>query len=48
MWEREKMLVTSIFSVSINVFKGLFTQVRSKSGLCGKEVNINKPVKDEL
>ena len=33
------MLVTSIFSVSHNVFKRLLLQGCQKSGLCGKELN---------
>ena len=39
LWEKEKMLVTSIFSFSHNVFKSLFLQGRYKSGLCVKELN---------
>ena len=31
-----KMLVARIFSFSLSVFKGLFTQGWYKSGLCGK------------
>ena len=38
LWEKEKMLVTSIFSFSLNVFKRLFTQGRLKSGWFGKEL----------
>ena len=38
LWEKEKMLVTSIFSFSHNVFKRVFTQGSQKSGLCGKEL----------
>ena len=34
----EKMLVTSIFSFSHNVFKRLLNQGRYKSVLCGKEL----------
>ena len=32
------MLVTSIFPVSRNVFKGLHFQGHQKSGLCGKVI----------
>ena len=39
MWEKEKMLVTSIFSFSHNVFKSLLLQGPKKSELCGKEVS---------
>ena len=35
-WEKEKMLVTSIFSFSHNVFKSLLLRGCKKSGLCGK------------
>ena len=38
-WEKEKMLVTCIFSFSLNVFKIVFTQGRHKSSLCGKELS---------
>ena len=38
LWEKDKMLVTSIFSFSLNVFEGLLTQGRQKSGLCGKDL----------
>ena len=37
--EKEKMLVTSIFSFSHNVFKSLPVQYHLKLGLCGKELN---------
>ena len=40
MWEKEKMLVTSIFSFSYNVFKGLPFEGRKKLGLCGKELSL--------
>ena len=36
MWKKEKMLVTSIFSFSHNVFKRLHSQDRYRSELCGK------------
>ena len=39
MWKKEKMLVTSIFSFYLNVFKSFLFQDRSKSGLCGEELN---------
>ena len=35
---KEKMLVTSIFSIYHTVFKKPVCQVREKSGLCGKEL----------
>ena len=35
LWEKKKMLDTSIFFFSHNVFKGLFPPVRQKSSLCG-------------
>ena len=38
LWEKGKMLVTSIFSFSHNVFKRLLFQGREKSGLFGKEL----------
>ena len=38
--EKQKMLVISIFSFSHNVFKKLLFQVRLRSGLCGKELNL--------
>ena len=37
LWEKEKMLFTSIFFFSHYVFQSLLSQVRQKSGLCGKE-----------
>ena len=39
LWEKEKMLVTSIFSFSHNVLKSLLL-----SGLCGKELKTEKIV----
>ena len=41
LWEKEKMLVISIFSFSHNVlhvFKMLLSQGYKKSGLCGKDL----------
>ena len=38
MWEMEKMLVTSIFSFSHNVFKRLVIQSHESLRLCGKEL----------
>ena len=35
--EKEKMLLTSIFSFSLNIFKVIFFRV-VKSDLCGKEL----------
>ena len=35
-WEKEKMLVTSIFPFSYNVFKTLLFHCGQKLGLCGK------------
>ena len=36
--EKEKMLVTNIFSFFHNVFKSPLSQGHLKSGLCGKEL----------
>ena len=36
MWKKEKLLVTSNFSVSHSVFKRLVTQTRKNQGLFGK------------
>ena len=44
LWEKEKMLVTSIFSFSHNVFKSFPFQGRYQSGLRGKQ--LNKKLKD--
>ena len=40
MWEREKLLVTSNFSFSHSVFKGLVMQTRKNQGLFGKGLNM--------
>ena len=49
LWDKEKMLVTSIFSFSHHVLKRLLSQTRQKVslcgnglkvGLCGKELNL--------
>ena len=37
-WEKVKVLVTSIFSFSHDVFKSLFFSGSLKSGVCGKEL----------
>ena len=37
--EKEKMLVTSIFSFSHNVFQSLLSQSPQKLRLCGKELS---------
>ena len=48
--EKKKMLVTSIFFFSHNVFKRLFPPVRQKSSLCGNrlketwEVNVERNI----
>ena len=42
----EKMLVTSIFSFSHNVFKRLLPQCHKKSGLCGKELTFKQTTKN--
>ena len=43
-WEKEKMLVTSIFFFSYRVFQSFFLRVIKKFGLCGKELIFpNKP-----
>ena len=36
LWEKEKLLVTSNFSFSDNVFKRLILQTRKNQGLFGK------------
>ena len=36
--EKEKMLVTSVFSFSHDVFKRFLPNGSYKSGLCGKEI----------
>ena len=46
--EKKKMLVTSIFSFSYNVFKRLPFQGRLKSGLYGKELSSVKILLNEL
>ena len=38
LWEKEELLVTSIFSFSLYVFKRLLSQGRLKLGLCSKEL----------
>ena len=38
LWEKKKMLVTSIFSIFYNAFKRLLSQGHYKSRLCGKEL----------
>ena len=43
MWEKEKMLVTSIFSFSHNAFKAFLLKVVKR--LCGKEFKFNCIVK---
>ena len=40
--EKEKMLVTSIFSFSHNVFKRSLLQGCEKLGLCGKELILSQ------
>ena len=39
LWEKEKMLVTSIFSLSYNIFKRFLFQDFQKPALCGKGLN---------
>ena len=41
LWEKEKLLVTSNFSFSHSVFKGLEQQTRKNQGLLGK--GLKKP-----
>ena len=36
LWEKEKLLVTSNFSLSYSVFKGFVLQTRKNQGLFGK------------
>ena len=43
-WEKEKMLVTSIFAFSNNVFKSLLSQDRENQGLFGKELNLSHTI----
>ena len=38
LWEKEKMLVTSIFSFSHSFFQSLLLQIRYQSELRGKEI----------
>ena len=45
LWEKEKMLVTSIFFFSRNVFRSLLVQGHLKSGLYGKDLTLNQPTK---
>ena len=40
LWEKKKMLVTSIFFFSHNVFKSLFPPAHQKSSLCGKRLTL--------
>ena len=40
LWEKEKLLVTSNFSFSQSVFKGLVLQTRKNQGLFGKGLNL--------
>ena len=40
--KKEKMLVTSIFSISQNVFRNRLPRGRQKCGLCGKELTLFK------
>ena len=42
--KKEKMLVTSIFSFSHNVFKRVPIQGRENSGLCSEELNSNTTI----
>ena len=35
LWEKEKLIVTSNFSISLSVFKRLVSQGRQKASLCG-------------
>ena len=39
-WEKEKMLVTRVYSFSHSVFLGLLLRGHLKSGLCGKELSL--------
>ena len=40
LWEKEKMLVTSIFSFSHNIFRSLIYQGISNLGLCDKGLKV--------
>ena len=42
LWEKEKLLITSNFSFSHNVFKRLVSQGRQKVSLCGNGLMILK------
>ena len=39
LWEKEKMLLTSIFSFSHSVFQSYLLKESKNSGLCGKELS---------
>ena len=41
MWEKEKLLITSGFSFSENVFKSLVQETRKYKGLFGKELKMD-------
>ena len=41
LWEKEKLLASSNFSFSHNVFKRLILQIRKSRGLFGKGLNSN-------
>ena len=45
--EKEKIMVTSIFSLSLDVFKRLLASSRLKSGLCCKELTLS-PIHNHL
>ena len=49
-WEKEKVLVTSIFSFTNNVFKTFLFQICEKLGLCGNHTtpSFNKPLEKPL
>ena len=42
LWEKEKLLVSSNFSFSHNVFKRLILQTRKNQGLFGKGLNLTR------
>ena len=46
LWEKEKLLVTSNFSFSHNVFKRHVRQTRKNQGLFGKELRLNNFIQE--
>ena len=46
LWEKEKLLVTSNFSFSHNVFHIYISLVHQNASLCGNQLNIERKVKN--